>query len=417
MKFPLSLYIGFRYTRAKRRNGFISFISLASMLGIALGVAVLITVLSVLNGFDYQIRAKFFSVLPEVSVMTRSDISSTWQNLGKQLQTQNSEITGYAPYSTGKGMVSFAGQVAGVAAMGIDPKQEITISQIDKKLVQGNLNTLTPKSFHMIIGKTLADNLGIGVGDKVTMFIPQATNSPVGILPRFKRFTVSGIFKVGNGIGYDDSLVYMNFKDTMTLFPGNSAMNGLHLKLHDIYEAPNLTEKLLGTLPVGYFVSNWTSDLGAFFHALAMEKTMMLVILVLIIAVAVFNLVSSLVMLVNDKQGDIAILRTLGASPGTIMRIFIVQGAVIGLVGIILGLIGGIILALNVTQLVNFLQHAFHVQFIQDSVYMLDYLPSRIQLGDIVEISFIAFIMALIATLYPAWRATKIQPADALRYE
>lgn len=413
---PLSLFIALRYTRAKKRNQFVSFISLASMIGIALGVAVLITVLSVMNGFDYQIKKRFFAVAPQVTVITRQNLSDQWQSLIAQVD-KVSGIAAEAPFVNGKGMLTHNGQVSGVEVLGIKPSDESRISELSKKMLSGRLSSLTPGSFHIALGVTLADNLGLTLGDKVILLTPQTSVSPLGITPRYRQFTVSAIYHVGGGFGFDNGVAYINIQDAERLFTSNSRLSGLHIKLENLYQAAPVSQQLMSQLPPGFMVSNWTETYGAFFHALAMEKTMMFIILILIVAVAAFNLVSTLVMVVNDKQSDIAILRTLGATPSTIMLTFILQGAIVGLLGVIVGVIFGLLLAANATSIVNFLQQAFHVQFIPSSVYFINYLPSRILPLDVVEVAGYGWLLSLLATIYPAVRAFKTQPAQALRYE
>jgi len=413
---PLSLYMGLRYTRAKRRSCFISFISFVSMIGIALGVMILITVLSVLNGFDDQIKTRFFSVAPQVTVSTSQDISQSWQSLANRLD-QMPKVVGSAPFVAGKGMAMHLGSVSALTVMGILPSEENKISALNQKMISGSLASLVPGKFHMVLGKTLAEELGVEAGDEIILFTPQTTMTPIGILPRYKRFQVSGIFEVGEGFGFDQGVGYINFNDAEKLFPAGKNVRGLHVKLNNIYAAPYFTQQLQSTLPFSYFVSNWTQQFGAFFKALAMEKTMMFVILLFIIAVAAFNLIASLVMAVNEKKSDIAILRTLGAKRSTVMSIFIIQGAAIGLMGTLCGIIGGIILSLNATALVNSIQHLFHVQFLSSSVFFVNFLPSQLEWGDVFRVGGLAFLLSLLATLYPAWRSFKIQPAEALRYE
>lgn len=413
---PLALYIGLRYTRAKRRNHFISFISLASMLGIALGVTVLITVLSVMNGFDYQISTRFFAIAPQVTVMTPTQMGARWKPLAKKIDHLPGVVAS-APFVSGKGMVVKDGQLHGLEVVGILPSQEHKISALSQKMVLGTLGSLKAGRYRVVIGQSLADRLRLSVGDKVNLLTPQTTVTLAGVFPRYKTFTVSGIFHASGGFGFENAIAYTNFTDAAKLYPSGHGTQGLHIKLKNLYQAQHITNMIRTLLPYRFVVSNWTQQYGAFFEALAMEKTMLFIILLLIVAVAAFNLVSTLVMVVNDKRADIAILRTLGASPLTIMGTFVVQGAVVGLVGVLLGLIGGVVLSLNVTALTNFIQNTFHVQFISSSVYFIDYLPSRIQVSDIVQVSAMAFGLSLLATLYPAFIAFRTQPAEALRYE
>lgn len=413
---PLSLYIGLRYTRAKKRSQFVSFISLASMIGIMLGVAVLITVLSVMNGFDSEITHRFFAIAPQVTVFT----SHPQRDNPADLQAKVASVPGVkalAPFVSGKGMLSHAGQVSGAQVIGITPALENNISSLGKKMLDGELATLTPGSFHAVLGIKLATSMGLRVGDKLVLLTPQTTVSPLGISPRYRQLTVSGIYHVGGGFGFDNGVIYMNRHDASRLFAGGDALYGWHVTLKNIYDATPVSNTIALKMPNNYFVSNWTQTFGAFFKAIAMEKSMMFVILCLIVAVAAFNLVSSLVMAVNDKQADIAILRTLGANRSTIMGAFIIQGAMIGLIGTLLGIVLGLLLAENATAVVNGIEHLFHVQLIPASVYFIDFLPTKIEVSDIWHIGLMAFVMSLLATLYPAKRAFNTQPAEALRYE
>lgn len=412
---PLIIAIGLRYTRAKRRNHFISFISTISMVGIALGVLVLITVLSVMNGFDQQIRTRILSMVPQVTVTEWGQQLRNWQGVAAQLSS-NPTITGMAPFVQGEAMITTDGAPAFGVLEGVDPRLESTVSPIASKMVQGSLSLLKPGRFNIVLGQGLAENLGVAVGDKVTVYVPKAQFSPVGILPRLKQLTVVGIFKVG--YQYDDSYALMNIQDAqkLLLLPADT-VSGLQLKLTDLFLAPQVVDQLNKSLPAGYEVYDWTEQNANFFKALKMEKLMMFLMLVLIIAVAAFNMLSSLVMLVTDKEADIAILRTLGASSRQIMGIFVVQGVVIGLIGIVVGVVAGVLLALHITAITNELQSLLGVQFLNASVYYISFLPSQLEWSDVVKIAVIAFGLSLLATLYPAWRASKIKPAEALRYE
>jgi len=412
---PLSLYIGLRYTRAKRRNRFISFISLASIIGIALGIIVLITVLSVINGFDEQISNRFFAIAPQVTVISDQDIAKSWPKLADNLK-QLAEVRGVAPFINGQGMILNDSSLRGINVVGILPNQEAQVSQLGRQVVAGSIQSLTPGSFNLMIGKTLAKQLDLNVGDSVSVFVAQQSE---GLLPRFdyQRFTVSAIFSSSQGFGFDQVLAYTNLADAQTLLAETPRWNGLHVKLANLYQAGLVSQQLRILLPENMTVSDWTQQFGNFFQTLAMQKTMLFVILLFIIAIAAFNLISTLIMVVNEKRADIAILRTLGATPLTIMNTFIVQGALIGLVGTIIGLIGGILLALNITGIVNAIQHAFHVQLISESVYFVNYLPSKLMFKDVVKVCIIAFGLSVLATIYPALLAFRTQPAEVLRYE
>jgi lipoprotein-releasing system permease protein len=416
MFLPLSFCIGLRYTCSKRRNHFISFISLISVLGIALGVTVLITSLSVMNGFDYEIHNRIFSMAEHVKISGIDGGLSDWHGLEQEV-VKVSRVVAAAPYIAGQGMANNSGTVSGVVVNGILPQQEKGVSAIDDVMKQGSMADLKPGSFGVIIGLELAMRLGVGMGDKLMLITPRAVSSPVGVLPVHKRFTVVGIFNVGGGFGYDSGVVFIHLNDAQKLFQMGNDVSGLRLRVQSLYDAPAVTSELERTLSPDYLVTNWTREYGAYFKAIKMEKTMIFILLMFIIAVASFNLVSSLVMTVNDKRSDIAILRTLGASPATIMSIFMVQGSVIGLVGTLAGIVGGVLLALNAPVLVVALEHLLNVNFISSSVYFIDHLPSRLMLEDVVRVGGFAFVMSLLATIYPAWRAAKTQPAEALRYE
>ncbi len=411
---PLSLYIGLRYTRAKKRNHFISFISMISMIGIALGVLVLITVLSVMNGFDDQIQSRILAMVPQVTVTGWDGELDHWQTLEKRLQRYQ-EITGMAPMIQGQAMVTHLGQTAFGVIEGIKPQQESQVSPIANKMLKGSLASLKPGKFHIVLGKMMAENLGAVIGSKVTVYVPQATLSPVGTLPRLKQFTVSGIFQVG--YQFDNSYALVNLQDASKLLMMRNKISGIQLKLKSLFSAPRFRDKLMRELPMAYHAMDWTQQNANFFKALKMEKSMMFLILLLIIIVAAFNMLSSLVMVVTDKQADIAILRTLGLRSKSIIAVFMVQGTLIGLAGTLIGLIGGIILSLHVTELVNWIQTIFHVQFLSSSVYYIDFVPSELKAADVIHVCIVALIISVLATLYPAWRASKIQPAEALRYE
>lgn len=411
---PLALFIGLRYTRSRKKNHFVSFISLSSMLGIGLGVMVLITVLSVMNGFDEQIHNRFFSMAPEITLTGPNEHLSNWPEVAKKIQTIP-EIKAVAPYVGGQGLLVHDGQVLPIILTGVLPKYEENITHLKEKLLGGTVDNLN--HFGIILGKNIADTMGAMIGDKVTVMIPQATVNPTGMIPRFKRFTVVGVFSAGAGFNFDTRLAFINMGDAQKLFQMGDDVTGVKLKINNVYQAPELSVRLSHLLGEEYQVGNWTEQFGAFFQAVKMEKTMMFLILLLIIAVAAFNLVSSLVMVVNDKQAEIAILRTIGATPSTILWTFIVQGMMVGVVGTVLGLISGLILADNATTIVNHLQTWLHVKVLSSSIYFVDYLPSKIMFSDIWKVCITALLMSFLATIYPAWRASKTVIAEALHYE
>ncbi len=412
---PLELYIGLRYTRAKRRNHFISFISLISMLGIALGVAALITVISVMNGFEKELRERILGVVSHVTVMGRPGGVDDWRGVIDALGGREG-VTGAAPYIHAEGMLSNGGRVAGTVLRGVLPALEDQVSSLGGKMIAGRLDSLVAGRFGIVLGKDLAFSLGVSVGDKVTLITPQANVTPVGVLPRLKRFTVTGIFEIGM-YEYDSALALMHLEDAARLFRMEGRVTGVRLKLVDMFDAPYLARQFASELPAGYRIRDWTQQHVNFFRAVKMEKTVMFVILMLIVAVAAFNLVSTLVMMVTDKHADIAILQTLGSSPRSIMMIFIVQGTVIGVVGVLLGVTGGVALAQNIDTVIPAIERLFEIQFLSPDVYYISELPSDMRVSDVVRIGGIALALCLLATLYPAWKASRTQPAEALRYE
>ncbi|HEY6896492.1 MAG TPA: lipoprotein-releasing ABC transporter permease subunit [Rhodocyclaceae bacterium] len=414
------LFIGLRYTRAKKRgagrNRFISFISMISMLGIGLGVAALIVVLSVMNGFQKELRTRILGVASHVQVTGGpADDLENWQPI-RQMLAANPKVKATAPYVQAQGMLSFDSQVRGVAVRGIVPAEEDKVADFARHMRTGTLETLREGEFNIVLGIELARALRVVPGDKITLIAPQGLVTPAAVLPRLKQFTVSGVFEVGM-FEFDSGLALINMADAQKLYRMGDRVSGVRLKLDDLFEAPRVARELLGSLPGNSFVSDWTRNNANFFRAVQIEKTMMFLILLLIVAVAAFNLVSTLVMAVTDKQADIAILRTMGASPRSIMLVFIVQGAVIGFVGLALGVIGGVALALNVDVVVPFLEHLLGVQFLAKDVYYISELPSDLHWSDVFTITSVSLVLTLLATLYPSWRASRVNPAEALRYE
>lgn len=413
---PLELFIGLRYTRAKRRNHFISFISLSSILGIALGITALITVLSVMNGFQEEVRSRILAMTPHATLNRWNGLMEDWRAV-RDWALEDSRVVGGAPYIRGEAMLNNASLVSGALIQGILPAEEQQVSDIGSKMIEGKLDDLRPGEFGVILGKELANSLGVMVGDKVTVITPQASVTPAGILPRLKRFDVVGLFKAGM-YEYDRGLALIHVDDAARLFQyPEGAVNGVRLKLRDLFMAPRLAREFVGKLPETLVARDWTQDHATYFRAVQIEKTAMFVILTLIVAVAAFNIVSMLVMVVTDKQADIAILRTLGATPLSIMGIFIVQGISIGLVGTLLGLIGGVSLATHVDVVVPFIERLFSIKILAPDIYLISDIPSKVQWGDVTTIGLVAFGLATLATLYPAWRAARTQPAEALRYE
>jgi lipoprotein-releasing system permease protein len=409
----LPFLIGLRYVRAKRRNHFISFISLTSMLGLTLGVAVLILVLSVMNGFDHELRSRVLGMVPHTRIEQPSGMTD-WKPLAERLM-QREHVVGAAPYVQQQGMFSVSGRNEGGLVYGIVPEYERRVSIIENHMQQGSLDSLEPGSWNIVMGELLARNLGVGVGDKVTLLVPEASITPAGVFPRLKRFNVSGIFKVGADI--DASLAYASIEDMQTLARMGDSVGGLRLELDDLFLANQITREIVNELGHGYRGMDWTYTHGNLFQAIQMEKRMIGLLLMVIVAVAAFNIVSTLVMVVTDKHADIAILRTIGARPRSIMGIFIVQGLTIGIIGIVIGVILGIILALTVSDIIAWFEVATGIQFLDPNVYFISYLPSRLNLGDVGVIVVAAFALSFLSTLYPAWRAARIQPAEVLRYE
>ncbi|MBA1149548.1 lipoprotein-releasing ABC transporter permease subunit [Ectothiorhodospiraceae bacterium WFHF3C12] len=412
---PIELYIGLRYTRAKRRNHFVSFISLTSMLGIALGVTALITVISVMNGFEQELRERILGMVSHATVSGFGGPLEDWERVVK-LADEQPRVEGAAPYINGEVMFTRGSQVSGGVVRGIEPELEATVSEVTGNMKAGSLQALEPGAFNIVLGNELAALMGVGVGDRITVVSPEARLSAAGILPRIKRFNVVGIFSVGH-FQYDRSLALIHLEDAAKLFRTGDAVTGVRLKFDELMAAPHLARDFALGLPGLYRVRDWTQQHSNYFRAVKTEKTVMFIILTLIVAVAAFNIVSTLVMMVTDKQADIAILRTLGASPGSIMTIFIVQGAVIGFVGTLLGDIGGILLALNVEDLVPAIESLFGVQFLPADIYYISEVPSKLRWGDVTRITVVALVLSLVATLYPAWRAARTAPAEALRYE
>jgi lipoprotein-releasing system permease protein len=411
----LPFYIGLRYIRAKRRNQFIAFISLVSMVGIALGVMVLITVLSVMNGFDREISERIFNMSQQVTISNLNQQVPNWQFLKDKVQNKP-DVVGVAPFVAGQAMLANLGAARPVVITGILPNEERKVSQMAAKMTKGSFLSLKTGKFSIILGESMADNLGLEIGDKVTVLTTDVNVSPMGIMPQYKRFTLTGLFRVGGGFHIDDSIAFIDMHDAQKLFKLSNNVSGLRLKVTDLYVAPKVAQQLQTALPE-FFIGDWTQEFGAYFKALQMEKSMMFIILLLIIAIAAFNLVSTLVMVVTDKRCEIAILRTLGASSRTIMGIFIVQGCVVGIIGTLLGIVSGILLAINAPSLVQGLQNFLHIQLISSSVYFIDSLPSQLQWKDVLQISVVSLSLSLVATIYPAWQASRTQPAEALRYE
>jgi lipoprotein-releasing system permease protein len=414
---PFEWLVGLRYTRAGKRSGrnsFISFISLISMAGIALGVAALIVVLSVMNGFQKDVRDRMLSVLAHIEVFDAQGTMSNWQATAKEAFTDK-EVIGAAPYVEAQVLMMRGDAMRGAMIRGVLPEEEPKVSDVARQMREGKLADLKPGEFNIILGIELARSMHVRVGEKIVMLAPQGQVTPAGVIPRPKQYTVVGIFEAGH-YEFDSSLAFIHLNDAEKMFQMD-APSGLRLKIEDMQRAPQVAFDLSKILSGDVLIRDWSQQNSNWFAAVQTEKRMMFIILTLIIAVAAFNLVSTLVMTVTDKQADIAILRTLGASPRSIMKIFMIQGALVGLVGTAAGIGIGVLVALNVDVIVPFIEHLLRVQFLPKSIYLISELPSDLRLPDVLKIGGIAVVLAFLATLYPSWSASRVNPAEALRYE
>jgi lipoprotein-releasing system permease protein len=419
-KLPYEWQVGLRYTRAGKRSGrnsFISFISMASVAGIALGVAALIVVLSVMNGFQKEVTARMLSVLAHVEVFDARGEMPGWRN-AVQEALRNPEVRAAAPFAETQAMLLSDGVMKPVLLRGIDPAQEVKVSDVAKHMREGRFDALQPGSFNVVIGRALAKSLDVGVGDRVTLLMastPTQGQAPGGTLPRTRPLTVAGIFEAGH-FEFDSSLAFANINDAQGL-ANVAAPAGIRLRLADMQQAPRVAAELQRSMSGELFIRDWSKVNAIWFAAVESQKRMMFIILTMIVAVAAFNLVSTLVMTVRDKQADIAILRTLGASPRSIMSIFMVQGTLVGVLGAVLGVTLGVLVALNIDVIVPFIERSFKVQFLSQEVYLISEIPSQLRWGDVGWIGGVAVLLAFVATLYPSWSAARVKPAEALRYE
>ena len=410
------LIIGLRYTRAKRRNHFISFISLISMGGMALGVAALIVVLSVMNGFQEELRSRILASISHVEIRASGSAGlDDWKAVAAQVSGQP-QVIGVAPYVEGQGLLAVGENVRGVLVRGVDPALENTVADFDKHMKRGRFDELRAGEFGIVLGADLASRLNIAVGERVMLVTPQAQVTPIGAMPRLKQFRLVGIFEFGLNDA-DGTLALINIADAQKIYQLGEAVSGVRLKLDDLFAAPRVARELAGKLRVDAQLRDWTMMNANFFRAVALEKKMMFIILTLIVAVAAFNIVSTLVMVVTDKQADIAILRTLGAPPSSIMKIFMVQGVLIGVIGTVLGVLGGTLLASNLDTVVPALERLLGTRLWDKNVYLISELPSKIVAADVLLITIVSFVLSVVATVYPSWRASRVQPAEALRYE
>lgn len=415
---PFELFVGMRYTRAKRKNHFISFISMTSMIGIGLGVAALIVVLSVMNGFQEELRARILGVASHIQITGANNSLGNWPEVADAAQS-SPHVLGVAPYIMAQGMLSNGQAVQGAIIRGVLPSEEGKVSDLSGHMRAGQLSDLKPGEFGVVLGAELAQSLGVLVGDKVVLMAPQGQFTPTGVVPRIKQFTVVGTFQIGM-YEYDAGLALINIEDAGVLYRMGERVSGIRLKLDDLFLAPEVSRDLsvrLSHQPQSLFLTDWTQEHANFFRAVQMEKRVMFIILALIVAVAAFNIVSTLVMAVTDKRADIAIMRTFGASPRSIMAIFMVQGALIGVIGTLVGAFFGVLIALNISTIVPFIEHLFNVQFLAKDVYYISELPSHLIWADVITIVVMSFFLSLLATLYPSWKAAQMNPAEALRYD
>jgi lipoprotein-releasing system permease protein len=408
-------FIGLRYTRARRQNLFVSLSSAISAVGIFLGVAALIVVLSVMNGFQKEIRARILGVAAHVQITGPESTLADWAAVAARAR-ENPQVRAAAPYVNGQAMLALDSNVRGALVRGIDPRLESDVADVGAHMVSGDLDRLQPGEFGIVLGAELARALRAVPGDRVTLIAPQGLVTPAGVVPRLKQFRVVGTFRVDH-FEYDSGLALINIADAQRLYQLGDRVSGVRLKLADLFESRGVTLDLYRSLGRDVMISDWTRSHANFFRAVEIEKRMMFIILTLIVTVAAFNVISTLVMVVTEKQSDIAILRTLGAAPASVMKIFIVQGAVIGVLGTALGVAGGIALALNIDIVVPFLERLLSVQFLSRDVYYISELPSDLHLDDVILIATVSLVLSLAATLYPSWRASRVRPAEALRYE
>ena len=409
------LLVGLRYTRAKRRNRFIGINSLVSMIGIFVGVWALIVVLSVMNGFQKEVRTRILGVASHVQIGSIDNRLPDWRSIAA-LAAQHPRVRATAPFVQAQAMLAAGQAVRGALVRGILPEEEDKVADLGQHMRSGSLADLRPGEFGVILGADLARGLGVLPGDKLAMVAPQGLVTPAGVIPRLKQFTVVGSFEVGMADA-DAGLALVHLRDAQTLYQLGDAVSGVRLRLDDLFAARSVARELMARLPQNVFASDWTRSHANFFRAVDIEKRMMFIILTLIILVAAINIISTLVVAVTDKQADIAILRTLGAAPGSVMQIFIVQGMVIGIAGTLIGAGLGIVTALNIDVIVPAIESAFNIKFLSKDVYLIPELPSDLQAGDVGAIVLMALGLSFFATLYPSWRAARVNPAEALRYE
>ncbi|HYN11598.1 MAG TPA: lipoprotein-releasing ABC transporter permease subunit [Burkholderiales bacterium] len=409
------LLVGLRYTRARRRNRFIGINSLVSMIGIAVGVWALIVVLSVMNGFQKEVRERILGVASHVQISGADSRLDDWQSIAG-LAAQHPRVRATAPFVQAQAMLSAGQAVRGAIIRGILPDQEDRVADLGRHMRAGSLEALRPGEFGIVLGVDLARALGVLPGDKVAVIAPQGLVTPAGLIPRLKQFTVAGVFEAGI-TDADAGLALVHLRDAQTLYQLGESVTGVRLKLDDLFAARTVARELLAKLPQDAYASDWTRSHANFFRAVEIEKRMMFIILALIILVAAINIISTLVVAVKDKQADIAILRTMGAKSASVMQIFIVQGMVIGVVGTLIGVVLGVITALNIDVIVPAIESAFQIKFLSKDVYLIPDLPSDLQFDDVAAVASMALALSFLATLYPSWSAARVNPAEALRYE
>jgi lipoprotein-releasing system permease protein len=411
----LALFIGLRYSFTRQKNRFIGVVSLVSLVGMALGVASLITVLSVMNGFAGELRGRILSLVPHVQLSSQEGPIEQWTGLGQKLAADE-EVIAVAPYVESKALLSAAGQVRGAVLTAIDPAAESAVSKVASHLRQGRLENLNEQSYGVVLGSLLARALGVRMGDSLEVTIPQLTVTPLGTFPRSKRFTVVGIFEVGAKL--DSSQAYISLRSGQKLFAMGTGVEGLRLRLEDLYRGPAVAARLSAELGDSRFqVRDWSQTQGSLFAAVKMEKNMIAVLLLSVVAVAAFNIISTLTMAVTDKRGDIAVLRTMGARAGSIMAIFVAHGLILASCGVAVGVLLGVSLALNISEVTLFVEQLFGVKLFNPQVYFISDLPAELQWPDVFKIAGLSLLLGLLATLFPAWRATRVAPAEVLRYE
>ena len=408
-------WIGNRYVRSRSRNGFVSLISAISMLGITVAVAVLIVVLSVVNGFERELKDRLLAMTAHASIEEADGRLQDWRSWVGQAE-DHVEVAAAAPFVNGQGLLMLRDRLSGAQFIGIEPQLEARVSSVGDAVTSGDLASLEPGSFNIVLGVELADELRATLGDKVTLVLAEGTVTPVGVMPTSKRFTVSGIYRIGM-YEFDRRVAFVNIEDAQKLFRLSDDVTGIRLAVTDIYQAAQIVRTVALNAGGGVLVSDWSRRHVNFFRSIQITKSILFVILLLVVAVAAFNIVSTLVMVVKDKQSDIAILRTVGATPSQIMRIFVTQGSVIGIIGTLGGVVLGVLLSLNLENIVAFMEATFGMKFLAADVYFISDLPADLRIGDVVQVSGIALVLALLSTLYPAWRGARTSPAEALRYE